>query len=224
MSLVGIQFKFPNWEQKLKRAQEEINLFIAANMQTNRGMLFDAEGGRNGHKKWAPLVFRNGMILSKRGTLRKSLAPQNDGHRPGAGPDGVVRFSGATITIGTQLAYARIMNDGTAKLPGGVIRAKNAQALKIPVEPGFIKSQKLRKTFFLEQELGNEDDPKRKASLERRIERIEKLSKEVRGNRGNFIFRKSVRIPPRPFDSWTVEDQNELELALRNKLLEVLNR
>lgn len=262
MSLVGIQFKFPKWEQKLKRAHEEINLFLAADMQTNRGMLFDAEGGRNGHQKWAPLVFRNGMILAKRGTLRKSIAPKNDGRRPGAGPDGIVRFSGATITVGTSLFYARIMNDGTAKLPGGVIRAKHAKALKIPVDSSFLKSQKIRKGL-LEEDLGNEEGMKRKASLERRIVRIQRLLSEsksassrrkqqayltklnaqlraskdrkeieelarrknrVEGSKGNFIFRKSVRIKARPFDTWTDQDQNELELALRNKLVEILNR
>lgn len=262
MSLVGIEFKFPNWEAKLKAAKEEINLFLAANMQTNRGLLFDAEGGRNGHQRWAPLVFRNGMILAKRGILRKSIGPKNSGLRPATGPDSIIRFTETTITIGTALAYARMMNDGTAKMPGGVLRAKRAKALKIPVESGFLQSQKIRKGL-LEEDLGNEAGMKRKASLERRIDKIQALLREtknassrrkrqdylaklndrlrssknrdeieqlarrknrVESSKGNFIFRKSVKIPGRSFDSWTPEDQNELEIALRNKIVEILQR
>ncbi len=47
-----------------------------------------------------------------------------------------MRFSGDTITIGTKLAYARMMNDGTAKMPGGVLRAKDGKCLRIPLPSG----------------------------------------------------------------------------------------
>jgi hypothetical protein len=242
-SLVGIQFKFPAWEKKLKRHMVEIDLFIAAQMQTNRGMLFDREGAYNGHEPWAPLKFRSGQVLSMRGNLRRSLSPTSASGRPG--PGGLVRMSGDLITIGSTLAYARMMNDGTAKMPGGVLRAKNAKALRIPVEKGFREEQKVRKSL-LEEDLSNEESTRRKASLERRIGQIESLEGELKSNRkrelkrlkaeldgkakprkqsssDGFIFRKSVKIPGRPFDRWNDADQAEFEAALTQKIIEVLN-
>lgn len=232
MSLVGIQFKFPDWKGKLERAKQEINLFIAANMQTNRGLLFDAEGARNGHTKWAPLVFRNGMILAKRGTLRKSIAPKNDGRRPGRSEGGILRFTEHAITIGSSLAYARVMNDGTTKMPGGVIRAKRAKALKIPIPQGAAANENAKglqaealepKLARLAERLNKSKNPQARAKIMRQMDRIRQRIKSGKGP-VKFIFRKSVRIPARPFDTWTLQDQNELELALRNKIVEILNR
>lgn len=189
-----MEFKFPDWAAKINQAQDEINLFIAAMMQTNRGELFDSEGAANGHDKWAPLAFRRGQILSNRGTLRQSLAPSNPQGR--AGSDGIVRFAGEVITIGTKLAYARMMNDGTAKMPGGVLRPVNGKALKIPLP-------------------GGENATAGAKSLKKGSSKI--------GN-SNFIFRKSVKIPGRPFDTWTKEDEDEMSAALTNKLVDILNR
>lgn len=134
MGGVDVEFQFPNWPAKIRRAQRELNLFIAAQIQFNRGMLFDTEGSHNGRPGWETLKLRAGMILSKRGTLRKSIAPFNPSGTPGR--DGIVRFAGDVIQVGTQLAYARMMNDGTTKLPGGVLRPKRAKALKIPLPSG----------------------------------------------------------------------------------------
>lgn len=187
-------FKFPNWLEKLQRSQDEINLFIAAMMQTNRGELFDKEGAANGHDKWAPLKFRRGQILSNRGTLRQSMAPYAANGQPGS--DGIVRFQGDTITIGTKLFYARLMNDGTAKMPGGVLRPVNAKALKIPIPGG-----------------------------EGATKGAKKLRKSAYGDADNkFIFRKSVKIEGRPFDTWTQEDEQEISEATMNKIIDVLNR
>lgn len=187
-------FKFPNWLEKIQQSEDEINLFIAAMMQTNRGTLFDKEGANNGHQKWAPLKFRRGQILSDKGILRKSMAPIAANGRPGN--DGIVRFQGDTITIGTKLLYARLMNDGTAKMPGGVLRPVNAKALKIPIPGGkeaTAGAKKLRKTAY--------------------------------GDASNkFIFRKSVKIEGRPFDTWTQEDEEEISEAVMNKIIDVLNR
>lgn len=171
--MIDIDFKFPDWAAKVKARERELNLFIAANVQFNRGMLFDREGAYNGRSRWEPLKMRQGQILSKSGALRKSIAPYNSRGTPG--PSGVVRFAGDTIHIGTTLIYARMMNDGTTKMPDGVLRPKNAMALKIP--------------------LGG----------------------------GKFMFRKSVKIPARPFSDWNESDQEELDGALLNKITQVLN-
>ena len=198
--MIDIDFKFPNWKKKLKAYEKALNLFVAATVQTNRGMLFDAEGAHNAHPKWASLKFRNGMILSKRGTLRKSIAPYNPRGIPG--PDGIVRFAGDVITIGTKLIYARLMNDGTEKMPGGVLRPKNAKALKIPLPAGKAATP-LAKTL-------------------RKTAKTLQYSKDGVTKTGKFIFVKSVKIPARPFDKWNDADQNELNAALVNKIAEIL--
>lgn len=199
--MIDITFKFPDWLGKVQRAMPEVRLFIAANMQTNRGLLFDAEGSRNGHLKWESLKFRSGQILSNRGTLRKSMSPTPALGRPGR--DGVVRFSGDRITIGTKLAFAAMMNWGTTQLPGGVLRPVKAKALRIPLPGG-------KKATDLAKNLAKEEGTKSKKSQGTGSE--------------NVIFRKSVRIPMRRFDEWMPDDQKELNVALRNKLKEVIQR
>ena len=199
---VEIVFTFPNWAAKMKKRMNEINLFIAAQIQFNRGMLFDNEGAYNGRPRWKELVFRNGQILSNRGVLRKSIAPTNPKGTPG--PDGIVRFNGDMITVGTQVAYARLMNDGTTKMPGGKLVAKNAKALMIPLPSG--KSANV-----------NAKQARKESST---------LLKPKEGggySRQNVIFRKSVKIPSRPFDDWNAEDQKELDAALIGKLVQVMN-
>ena len=111
-------------------------LLLAATMQTHRAMMFDKDGADTGKAAWAPLKFRKGRPLQDSGTLRKSMAPQNDGIRPGQGTDGIVKIMGNEVTIGTSIAYAGMMNDGTTKMPGGVLKPVNAQALKIPLPSG----------------------------------------------------------------------------------------
>ena len=172
--MIKIELAFPDMHKMLEAHRQEIDLFIAAIMQTNRGLLFDTEGKHNGRPGWAPLKYRSGQILSKRGTLRKSMAPYEA--KGTAGPDGVVRVSGDTITIGTTLFYAKMMNHGTTGLPGGVLRPKTKKALKIPT-----------------------------------------------GN-GGFVLRTVVLIPARHFDDWTSDDQQEMEEALSNKIVQVLER
>lgn len=157
----------------LESRRDEINRFLAAQIQFNRGMLFDNEGSYNGHPAWEPLKFRDGQILSKSGTLRKSIAPPSaDGT---AGSEGYVELKPDSITVGTNLYYAAMMNYGTVGLPGGVLKPVNAQALKIPTGPK------------------------------------------------SFIFRKSAYIPPRPFNELNEKDAEEFEIALSNKLAEVLS-
>lgn len=202
MSLVSIDLKFPDLALKIKNHRQEIDLFIAAQMQFNRGMMFDQEGAYNGHPSWAPLKFRKGQILSKSGKLRKSIAPSSQSGKPG--PGGIVRFGGGVVTIGTSLIYASMMNWGTTMMPGGVLRPKNAKALMIPL-PGGKSATEGAKGL-------------KKGSS--------KISRDVGGKQKNMnvIFRQSVKIPARRYDQWNDEDQRELSVALRNKLVELINK
>lgn len=200
---VDVQFKWPDLEARLQKAEPEIKLFLAATIQTNRGMLFDSEGKHNGRPGWAPLVLRAGQVLSDRGVLRKSMAPYSADGKPG--PNGTVVIQPDAIIIGTNLLYARLMNDGTTKMPGGKMVAKNAKALKIPIPAGRNATPVAKKL--------------RKNAKTLSYEVAEGVQRQ-----GKFIFRKSVRIPARPFDDWNNQDQEELDAALINKTAEVLNR
>lgn len=132
MDVLEVKFKFPRLDERLKKNRKRIEQFIAAAMQTNRALLFDQSGEYNGHEKWAPLKFRTGKPLLLRGNLRRSIAPQNDGVRPKQGDNGIVEFRNGIVKIGTKVKYASIQDQG------GIVRAKNAKALKIPLEKGFI--------------------------------------------------------------------------------------
>jgi phage gpG-like protein len=194
--MIKVQFSIPDLEGKLNRMMPRIMGTIAATAQTNRGMLFDAEGAHNGHPKWASLKMRVGMILSDRGVLRKSIAPNNDGLNPVKGPDGIVEIGSREVVIGTRLFYAAMMNDGTTKMPGGVLRPVRAEALKIPLPSG--KSA---------------------------TEDAKQLRKRASGKgKEKFIFRKSVKIPARPFDQWNTNDQAEMTETLARQVAAILNK
>ncbi len=175
--MIKIDLQFPDLHKMLIEYEQEINVFIAAIMQTNRGMVFDSEGKHNGRPGWAPLKFRNGQILSKSGTLRKSIAPMSANGK--AGQNGIVRISGDTITIGTSLYYARMMNNGTAGLPGGVLRPKEKKALKIPVGNGkFIFRKVVRIPARNFDDWTQDDQAEMEESLSNKIEQI--LNKGIR--------------------------------------------
>lgn len=194
--MIKTQFVMPDLEGALDRLMPRIMGTVAAIAQTNRGMLFDAEGAHNGHKKWAPLRMRVGMILSDRGVLRRSIAPNNDGVNPIKGPDGIVEIGSREVVIGTRLFYAAMMNDGTTKMPGGVLRPVRTKALKIPLPSG--KSA---------------------------TEGAKQLRKGASGKgRDKFIFRKSVKIPARPFDEWNTMDQDEMTQTLVRQIASLLSR
>lgn len=235
MSLLEINFEMPAWNAKLRRALPELYLTLAAAMQTNRGELFDAEGAANGHEGWAPLKFRQGQILSMRGNLRKSIAPQGRSGRPG--PGGIVKMGDGIVTIGTDLIYAKLMNDGTAMLPGGVLKPVNAKALKIPLPAGKRATplaQELRKSATsgksilarqneIKQDIETTKNPARRAKLREILAKMEKKNQGVKAS-DKFMFLASVKIPARPFDTITVEDAKEIEETLMNKIFEVLSQ
>lgn len=134
--MIDLKFTMPDLRKRFKDHRNEIMLVLAAAMQTNRAMMFDKDGADNGKPKWPGLVLRRGRPLQKTGTLRKSFAPNNDGIKPGKGKDSVLTIDGRRVTIGTKIAYAPMMNNGTTKMPGGVLRPVRAKALKIPLEGG----------------------------------------------------------------------------------------
>ena len=133
MSLCDIQIRFPKVMTNPPDVWEETREVLAATLQTNRGMLFMNEGKGNGHPGWAPLSYRKGQPLLKRGHLSQSMAPANSGVVPGKGPKSILRYSSGVVTIGTALPYAAMMNWGTEGLPGGVLRPKNAKALRFKI-------------------------------------------------------------------------------------------
>lgn len=122
MSLLKIDFDFPSLERNLRKHQSEANLLVMATVQTNRGMLFDQEGKMNGHKVWDKLKMRDGQILSRRGVLRKSIAPFNAKGTPG--PQGIAKTTGfLKADVGTKVKYASTQNNGA------IIKAKPGKVL-----------------------------------------------------------------------------------------------
>jgi len=148
--MIDIRMTIPEWDKIIKAHEKDIYLVLAAAMQTNRAMMFDQDGADNGKPKWAKLKWRKGRPLQARGVLRKSFAPQNNGITPGKGEGTIVRVAAPQVQIGTNLFYARLMNDGTTKMPGGVLRPTSAKALKIPIPKGLKGfTKKERKQGFI---------------------------------------------------------------------------
>lgn len=228
--MLEIEFTFPAWAEIIKANEDRINLFQAATIQFNRAMIFDNEGAYNGRKKWAPLKFRNGQILTKTGTLRKSIGPVRGGGMPGQ--DGIVRILEDQIIVGTKLGYARMMNDGTTKMPGGVLRATKAKALKIPLPQGkqatdiakeLSRGSIAAKVSALREKRDRAISPTTEKKYQDKIDRLQVKVRNNESGPDKFIFRKTVRIPARPFDDWNEQDQEEFDTALLNLITEILN-
>jgi phage gpG-like protein len=242
---VDITLKFPDWAERVKGSIADINRFIASQVQTNIGMRFDNEGSYNGHQRWDPLILRSGQILSDRGSLRKSIAPKKSDGNPG--PEGFVDFAADTITVGTKLKYAALMNYGTVGLPGGKLVPKNAKALKIPLPTGksaspatiSIMTSKTQKQLSEINkkitEIRNKASKSKKSDpvkVEARISKLKQKYAKIHANlikarptsRSKFMFLKSVRIPARRFDQWNETDQRELNEALGNFIVRMLKK
>lgn len=176
--LVQIRLKVPKAFSNPPDIWDETKEVLAATLQTNRGFLFMESGRYNGHEPWAPLRYRKGQPLMKSGArgLSGSMAPRvtKNGTVPGKGPNSILRYTAGIVTIGTTLPYASLMNWGTSQMPGGVMKAKNAQALRFKI-----------------------------------------------GRR--WVFCKSVKIPPRRFDTFTPADVEEIETTLANTIARLLN-
>jgi phage gpG-like protein len=140
---IEFSWNFPKLFEQLQAQQERIEQTIASTIQTQVGMRFDQEGASNGHEKWKPLspLGRVGQILSKTGTLRKSMSPMaQDGK---AGPGGFVNQSGNVsdllVEVGSTLIYASTQNNGAIIVP------VNKKALRYEPVPGsgkFVFSRK----------------------------------------------------------------------------------
>lgn len=197
--MILVEMQFPHLAEKLRAARGAIQRELVVSMQTNRGMLFDSEGAYNGHTPWASLTLRAGQILAQRGVLKKSIAPAGPSGSPG--PGGYVNMDdGGTITMGTNVAYAGLMNYGTKSMPGGVMRPVHAKVLAIPLPEG-------RSATPAAKELG-------KGVRRTPNKRTQKDQK--------FIFRKFVRIPERRFDTVTNQDAAEFASAAQAALVEAL--
>lgn len=126
-----IDFKMPDLLGALTFNQERIERTIAATIQTQVGLRFDAEGAHNGHEKWLGLKMRQGQILSFSGLLRKSMSPPGADGNPG--PQGYVRSAGTLenllTEVGSKVIYASVHNNGA------VIRPKKKEALRF-MNPG----------------------------------------------------------------------------------------
>lgn len=127
MSIVDIQFNIPNYTEIAEDLKININKVLAATLQTQRGLLFDHEGKWNGHKKWDKLTSRKGQILSKSGTLAKSIGPFGYGKKPVLNAGSIVRMNSNIVEIGTNIRYAAIHNYGGEILP------KKAKALRFKI-------------------------------------------------------------------------------------------
>lgn len=123
--LVSISLKMPDLLGRFQGQLKRLQLAIASDIQTNIGLRFDSQGAYNGHEKWADLSSgknlkraKNGLqsrqVLKKSGALKNSIGPQGATGLPG--PNGYVEFEGdataAVVRVGTNLAYARIHNQG----------------------------------------------------------------------------------------------------------------
>lgn len=124
---VQVDIQLPDFHSKSFKSILDLPLIIAATVQTQRGMIFDNEGAYNGHEKWEPLKFRKGQILKDRGTLSKSIAPKNDGKKPGQANGTILQATGDMVTVGTDIAYAITHELGATilpKKPGGLLHFK----------------------------------------------------------------------------------------------------
>lgn len=199
---VKIEFKFPKLAEALRAHATRIYLSVAASMQTNRGLLFDAEGGRNGQEKWAPLKFRNGQILSDTGNLRRSLSPPGISQgKPILQQGTVLSVAGGEVTIGSSLPYARLMNDGTTKMPGG----------ELPLPDG-------KKVHWIKLPAGKNATPEAK-----NLRSGKTGAPIVKWKGETWLLAKHVRIPARPFDQIMPDDKAEFEETYVNTIAQVLN-
>lgn len=151
-NLVEIEFKMPNYMERFKSQFNRLMIAIASDVQTNRGLLFDAEGAYSAHDKWRDLKTgenkkfgKNGLqmrqILRRSGALKNSIAPMSQDGK--SGPGGYVNFSGdvknAVVAVGTNLKYARIHDQG------GIIQhpgTKNGFGRGIKIKPHRINMPK----------------------------------------------------------------------------------
>lgn len=233
--MISFRLKTISLAAKLIKNRDNVKRIMAATMQTNRGLLFARGGAHNGHAPWKPLVFRAGQPLKDKGALSKSIAPAHGPNEPGRSPNGIVRLSGNVVTVGTNLHYATMMNWGTTKLPGGVLRPVNGKALRIPlpagkkasdVAKGLAKGAKSGKSLArqvsdLEIQIRYTQSSELAEGLRRRYTKLRRAM-DRSSEKEKYIFRKSVKIPARRFDEWTSKDQEEMVKTVGKALARIM--
>lgn len=197
---VSVTSSLSRWRDAFRGRLTQLYLFAAAQLQTNRGMLFLHEGAWNGHDRWKPLRLRDGQPLKDRGTLSQSIGPirrSDSGVRPAYNRGTIVSYGADKVTVGTSLKYARLMNDG------GTIVPKKGKVLWIPLPS--------------------------KTSATKEVNQAKKHghlngAPIVRLANGKFfMLAKKVKVPPRPFDKLNSKDQEELRTAMTNEVARCLN-
>lgn len=121
---VNVDIQMPDFTASSLKALMDLPLLIAATVQTQRGMIFDNEGAYNGRPRWEPLKFRQGQILKDKGTLSKSIAPQNNGIKPSRAEGTILESAGDMVRVGTKIPYAETHELGATikpKQPGGLL-------------------------------------------------------------------------------------------------------
>ena len=71
--MINLELQITDFMAIFESRKDDIMDVLAAAMQTNRAMMFDQDGADNGKQAWAPLKWRRGRPLQKRGTLRNPL-------------------------------------------------------------------------------------------------------------------------------------------------------
>lgn len=216
---IRFKFDFPDLDELIRRERMNIQMLAAATLQTQRGMIFDAEGAHNGRSRWEPLQFRTGMILSRSGGrgLRGSIAPRNDGKVPSRGQNTILEIGETEVTIGSTLIYAEIHDQG------GKITAKPGKFLRIPLPMGAWANDKTAAIQRLQatkqiQKLVSErvmtKSRRRQAAIDARIQDIN--DRVAARKYQAVLFRKSVKIPQRRYLDFTDDDRTELNDTLVN--------
>ena len=102
-----------SFKEKLRSINKEETLDeVAFYMENEMRKRFDTETDYQGNK-WAKLKYRNGKPLSDTGALKGSL--------------GVAEISGHTVSVFSNLKYARLQDQG------GTIVPKNKKVLAFPI-------------------------------------------------------------------------------------------
>jgi len=117
-----ITWSMPDLERRVRQKMPEMLNLIIATLQTQRAMIFDAEGAYNGRQAWKKskrAEKTGGQTLSKSGELRRSIGPSNSGITPGRSKGTIIEIEGTRVTLGSSLVYAAIQNNGgIVKHPG----------------------------------------------------------------------------------------------------------
>lgn len=187
--IVEIDFNLPDFGAAAKEIRRSLPGLIAATLQLQRSMIFQTHGSYHGRRPWEPLKHRAGEPLRDRGTLSQSIGPMNDGLHPAKRKGSIVRLSNDIVTIGTDLAYARVQNDGATIKPKG----------------GTYSSYTVRTAKSSRTRLVKIDRPRKRRMLRFWI-----------ALEGRYVFAKQVTIPARPFADITSDDVRNLQETVAN--------